>query len=59
MSEDLITKILSFDYIINDISDHKIIKIGIELNGEMDTGRLIMHIFLDINYQKKIKKNTH
>ena len=54
------TKILSFDYIINDISDHKILKIDIELNRiKWGNGywKINNAYFLDINYQKKIKKH--
>ena len=61
VSEDLITKILSFDYSINDISDHKIIKIDIELNRiKWGNGcwKINNAYFLGINYQNKIKK-TH
>ena len=60
VSEDLMTKILSFDYIINDISDHKILKIDIELNRiKWGNGywKINNAYFLDINYQKKIKKH--
>ena len=52
------TKILSFDYILNDISDHKILKIDIELNRiKWGNGywKINNAYFLDINYQKKIK----